>query len=73
MSAIAIDLFFRELHIDGMLKMASSFVRLEETLNVRAKYASSFFSPAALPGHKRVSARWGRAGENSDHLEHPSL
>ena len=33
-------------------------------------YASSFLSPAASHGTRRVSARQGWAGEKSDHFEH---
>ena len=34
-------------------------------------YACGFFSPAALRGKQRVSARLGRAGVMDDHFEHP--
>jgi hypothetical protein len=44
-------------------------VRTIEGLACHRKYSSGYFSPAALLGRRRVSARWCREGEKDDRFE----
>ena len=45
--------------------------RFEKILHVPQRVRLRFFSPAALRGKQRVSARLGRADVIDDHFEHP--